>query len=315
MSYFLPIKCIFRVILKSELSCYIYAVFLHIPILMTQERRTFLRNTLLSTGLLLLQKPLRSLATVTQGAAHIPGNNRELMIWHTCGLHGQLSELLPTGEHNLLLDAGNFTGHHANVPTHIEMIRSMNNAGYHAANIGTHELANGQAALAALIPLMQFSLVNCNYLFSDRTLSREVLRYKIIYAGKLKIGVTGVGSKLPAGSGIKCLPPVETANAMAATLKKEHGCDVVICLSDLEYQQPGAIADNCNLAMGSAHIDLIVGGHQQAVSQSSMILRNALGNEVYLNQTSMNRKMAGHVKMMFNEDGQGCGVRPGYVMA
>ena len=90
---------------------------------------------------------------------------------------------------------------------------------------------------------------------------------------------------------------------------------MVICLSHLEYQQSGAIADNCNLATDSTHIDLIVGGHQQSVHQSSMILRNALGNEVYLNQTSMNGKMAGNVKMMFNEDGQGCGVRPGYVMA
>lgn len=282
---------------------------------MTQERRSFLRNTLLSTSLLLLQKPLRSLATVTQSAAHIPGDNRELMIWHTCDLHGQLSGLMPAGDYNLLLDAGDFTGGETNVHAHIEMIRAMNNAGYHVANIGTHELANGQAALAALIPLMQFSLVNCNYLFSDRTLSREVLRYKIVYVGKLKVGVTGVGPKLPAGNGVKCLPPVETANAMAATLKKDHGCDVVVCLSHLEYQQPGVIADNCNLAMDSTHIDLIVGGHQQTTQHSSMILRNALGNEVYLNQTSMNGKMAGNVKMMFNEAGQGCGVRPGYVVA
>lgn len=282
---------------------------------MTLQRRTFLRNTLFTTSLLLVQRPLRSLAGLTQSATQIPGNNRELMIWHTSDLHGQLSELMPGGDERLLLDAGDFIANHGDASTHIEMLRAMNKAGYHVANIGHHELANGQAALAGLLPHMKFALVNCNYRFSNRTLTREVLPYKIVYAGKLKIGVTGVGPQLPASSGVNCLPPVETANAMAATLKNEHGCDVVICLSHLEFQQPGAIADNCNMAMGSTHIDLIVGGHQQTIHHSSMILRNALGNEVYLNQTSTNGKMAGNVKMMFNEAGQGCGVRPGYVTA
>jgi 5'-nucleotidase len=274
---------------------------------MTQQRRTFLRNTLLSTSLLLVQKPLRSLAEVSQSAMQLPGNNRELMIWHTSDLHGQLSELLPAGDQHLRLDAGDFIDNHGNAGTNTEMVRAMNKAGYHVANIGHHELANGQAALAALLPQMQFTLVNCNYLFSNRTLSREVLRYKIVYMGKLKVGITGVGPELPASSGVKYLPPVENANAMATTLKKEHGCDVVICLSHLP--------DNIHIATESAHIDLVVGAHQQSIHQSAMVLRNALGNEVYLNQTSMNGKMAGNVKMLFNEDGQGCGVRPGYVIA
>jgi 5'-nucleotidase len=187
------------------------------------------------------------------------------------------------------------------------MVRAMNKAGYHVANIGHHELVNGQAALAALLPHMQFALVNCNYLFTNRTLTREVLRYKIVYMGRLKVGITGVGPQLSSSSGITCLPAVETANAMAKTLRQDHGCDVVICLSHL--------ADNLNMASESTHIDLVIGAHKQELHQSSLVLRNALGNEVYLNQTSMNGKMAGNVKMMFNENGQGCGVRPGYVMA
>lgn len=289
------------------MSVYLYPGFLHILILMTQQRRTFLRNTLLSTGLLLVQKPLRTLATVSQSAAYIPGNNRELMIWHTSDLHGQLSELLPAIEQQLLLDAGDFIDNHGNANTNTAMVRAMNKAGYHVANIGHHELANGQAALAALLPQMQFALVNCNYLFSNRMLSREVLRYKIVYMGQLKVGITGVGPELPTSSGVKSMPPVENANAMAATLKKEHGCDVVICLSHLP--------DNVHMATASSHIDLVIGAHEQTEHLSSMVLRNAWDHEVYLNQTTMNGKMAGKVKMLFNKDGQGCGVRPGYVMA
>ncbi|HEY0612209.1 MAG TPA: hypothetical protein VGD35_21195, partial [Chitinophaga sp.] len=171
---------------------------------MTLQRRTFLRNTLLSTSLLLAQRPLRSLAAVSQSAAYIPGNNRELMIWHTSDLHGQPSGLLPAGDQHLLLDAGDFIDNHGDANTQIEMVGAMNKAGYHVANIGHHELAKGQAALAALIPHMQFALVNCNYLFSDRALTREVLRYKIVYMGRLKVGITGVGPQLPASSGVNC---------------------------------------------------------------------------------------------------------------
>lgn len=268
---------------------------------MNQERRSFLRNTLLSTGILLVPPSIKSLASITAGNIYIPGNNRELMIWHTSNLQGQLPDLLPAVNENLLLDAGDFTGH-----TGIEMVRTMNKAGYHVANIGSRELVNGQAGLAALMPYMQFALVNCNYRFTDKTLVRTVVPYKIVYIGQLKIGVTGVGSQLPASSGVTCLPPVEAASKMATMLKNEDGCDVVICLSQ---------ADNYKMAMESTHIDLVIGGHEKGVLYSSLVLKNVQGQEVCLNQTNRDLNMVGNMKMMFNEDRQGCGIVPGYMMA
>jgi 5'-nucleotidase len=282
---------------------------------MNQERRSFLRNTLFSTGFIMLQKPIRSLAAVTENSIRLPGDNRELMIWHTNDLHGQASELLPAADRHLLLDAGDFTDNEAGADAHIEMVRAMNRAGYHAATIGNRELANGQAALAALIPHMQFALVNCNYRFSDKSLSSQVLRYKIVYMGNLKVGITGVGPQLPAGSGVTCLPPVAAANAVAISLKKDHGCDVVICLSHLGYEQPGSIEDNRTVAEASTHIDFVIGGHQKKILTSTVVLRNALGNEVYLSQAGWNGMMAGNMKMQFNEEKQGCGIQPGSVVA
>ncbi|MDR6570706.1 metallophosphoesterase [Chitinophaga ginsengisegetis] len=282
---------------------------------MNKERRSFLRNTSLVTGLLLLQNPLRALTSVSENATYLPGNNRELLIWHTNDLHGQPAGHRQEGEQGVFVDAGDFTCGTDNVNACMEMIRAMNKAGYHAATIGNRELANGQAALAALIPHMQFALVNCNYRFTDQSLARQVVRHKIVYAGSLKIGITGVGPQLAGTPGVTYLPPVEAADAVAATLKKEHNCHVVICLSHLGFQQPGETADNCDMATKSTHIDFVIGGHQQKMITTTAVFRNVAGNEVYLSQAGWNGMMTGKMKMLFNEHRQGCGIQPGYLMS
>lgn len=282
---------------------------------MNHHRRSFLRNASLATGLLLLQKPFKSLAAVTENAAYLPGNNRELLVWHTNDQHGQLTALLPESRQGLLLDAGDFLDDTANVQAHMKMIQAMNAAGYQAATIGNRELAGGAAALAALIPHMQFALVNCNYRFADKALAQKVLPYKIVYVGALKIGITGVGPQLPAGNGVTCLPPVPAADGVAAMLKKDYGCQVVICLSHLGYKQPGTITDNHNMATDTRHIDFVIGGHQKKMLASTMVCRNLQDREVYLSQAGWNGNMVGKMKMMFNEERQGCGIQPGSIMA
>nr|WP_295864053.1 hypothetical protein [uncultured Chitinophaga sp.] len=282
---------------------------------MNKDRRAFLRNTSLATGLLLLQQPFRSLAAATANATYLPGNNRELTIWHTNDMHGQVTDLRLTGDTGILLDAGDFLPDKANVDEHGRIIAAMNRAGYHAATIGNRELAGGQAALAALIPDMQFALVNCNYRFTDKALARQVLPYKIVYAGSLKVGITGVGPKLPAGSGVSVLSPVQEANETAIRLKQEHGCHVVVCLSHLGYKQPENVADNREVAMRSTHIDFVVGGHQEKIIRTTTVLRNARDHEVYLSQAGTNGMMTGFLKMQFDEDRNRCGITPGSIMA
>ncbi|MBC9909480.1 bifunctional metallophosphatase/5'-nucleotidase [Chitinophaga varians] len=282
---------------------------------MNKDRRAFLRNTSLATGLLLLQQPFRSLAATTGNATYLPGNNRALQIWHTNDMHGQVPRLRPSGDQGILLDAGDFLHGTANGNVHRETIDAMNRAGYHAATIGNRELAGGQAALAALIPHMQFALVNCNYQFTDKTLARQVLPYKIVYAGSLKVGITGVGPALPADSGVTFLPPVQAANDMAVRLKEEHGCHIVVCLSHLGFQQPEGVADNRDVAAGSTHIDWVVGGHQQKIIRTTMVLHNANQHEVYLSQSGANGSMIGSMKMLFDETRRRSGIEPGCIMA
>lgn len=284
------------------------------PVNMNTTRRSFLCNTSLVTGWLLLQQSFKSFGAAAGNATYLPGNNREILIWYTNDLHGEMTPLLPTQRQGLLLDAGDFTHPDPHSAASLNMIQAMNLAGYHAATIGNRELANGQAALAVLIPHMQFALVNCNYRFTDPILRSGVLPYKIIYAGSLKIGVTGVGPQLDASSGVTCLPPIAAANAVATRLKNDHGCQVVICLSHLGMEQQPDKIDNSNMATDTTHIDFVIGGHQQHLHHM-MVYRNLLDHEVLFSQAGWSGKMVGRMKMLFDETRQACGIQPDRIIA
>lgn len=280
---------------------------------MNKDRRAFLRNTSLATGLLLLQQPFRSLAAITNNAMYLPGTDRELLIWHTNNLHGKVikhSNILAQG---ILVDAGDFLDKTADNLEHKATIEQMNRSGYHVATIGNHELANGQTALATLIPYMRFALVNCNYQFSDKVLNSKILPYKIVYVGAVKVGITGVGPLLPVESGIVSRSPVDAANETAMRLKKEQGCDVVICLSHLGYKQGDT--NNHEIATGSEHIDLVIGDQRQKPMHSMHVLHNANNHEVYISQAGYNGSATGFLKIKFDEDRAKCGIEPGWVMA
>jgi len=179
----------------------------------------------------------------------------------------------------------------------------MNKAGYHVATIGNRELANGQAALVSLIPAMNFQLVNCNYRFTDEQLRKKVKQEIIVYKGRLKIGITGVGTTLNNVDGVTVLPAIESANAVAKRLKQQ-GCDIVICLSHLGFDQKGDKACNMNLAETSTDIDFIVGGHQHNSDINLHVLRNANGDEVLLGHAGKNGKTKGSLVVQFNDEQQ-----------
>jgi 5'-nucleotidase len=114
--------------------------------------------------------------------------------------------------------------------------------------------------------------------------------YKIFKKGKLKIGVTGVGIEM-AGlvpdslfGNTKYLNPIEKANEIAAKLKKEQGCDMVICLSHLGYKYSSNKVSDIVLAKETANIDLIIGGHTHTFMTAPEAYTNKNGSSVLVNQ-------------------------------
>lgn len=194
----------------------------------------------------------------------------------------------------LLLDAGDiFQGTpFFNIYKGEPEVKAMTAMRYDAATIGNHDFDAGLENLATQLQHASFPLVICNYDFNATPMENKTLPYKIFKRGKLKIGVTGVGIE-PHGlipdnlaGNTKYLNPVENLNRIAVKLKKEEGCDMVICLSHLGYkykEDPNRMCDII-LAKESENVDLIIGGHTHTFMDEPDVKKNKLGSDVIINQ-------------------------------
>lgn len=276
---------------------------------MISKRRSFLKNSSILAGAVLLGKPLNTLA----GPGKSPERLSEglLKISHTGGLSGCINS--GTGQFNklikvnrlfrsiaisgLVLDSGNFLKRGGTVEDQLPMVAMMNQLGYHAVNVGAQELSMGQEHLAELLPSISFPLLNCNYNFSNSELSSRVKKYMVLKSGNLKIGITGLGAmvKIP---GVEVSNPFNCVNEVAKKLKKELNCDFVICLSQLDDEHKKY--DDQKLAANSEYIDLIIGSQEQKLMTDAKILGNAKKWSVYLSQSASSGRTVGEMKFEFN---------------
>ncbi len=195
-------------------------------------------------------------------------------------------------EHVLLLDAGDifqgtpFFNKYKGEPE----IKAMTAMGYDAATMGNHDFDAGIENFTSQLSNAQFPIVICNYDFTNTPMEFKHQPYKIIRKGKLKIGITGVGIKL---NGLvpdnlygktKYLDPLQKANEMAYILKKNKGCDLVICLSHLGYQYKNNTISDVLLAQESENIDLVIGGHTHTFLEEPTVIKNKNGADVLVNQ-------------------------------
>lgn len=255
---------------------------------MESKRRSFLRNVSLLAGTGLLSKPFSAVADLSK-TVNTLSNSNTVTIFQSGNINGCISgnsqdlgglkeiNRLMKGQEvaGLMLDAGCFLG----TENSLELISQMNKAGYHAVNIGSTELNDGEEALAALLPFLEFPLVNCNYGFSNSLLSSQVKSYVIIQSGNLKVGITGVGKELP---GIHFQNPYQALNRVAEFLKIQKACDLVICLSALDADHK--TDHNKALAEKSEYVDFIIGKNDKKVKTGAMTFQNLKKEEVLLSQ-------------------------------
>ena len=86
-------------------------------------------------------------------------------------------------------------------------------------------------------------------------------------------------------------------------LKHENKCDLLICLSNLGYQyknEPDKIRDT-KLATLTQDIDLIIGGHTHTFLDKPTVLKNALGNDVLVNQVGCYGINLGRIDFYFED--------------
>jgi 5'-nucleotidase len=163
---------------------------------------------------------------------------------------------------------------------------------YDLSTIGNHDFDNGIEGLYAQMPHAKFEFISANYDFKNTVMDGIVKPYKVFDKSGIKIGVFGLGIQLDGLVDKKMYKetvykdPIETTQDMVRILKKELKCDLVICLSHLGYEYKNSPDTICDLKLAALtqDIDLIIGGHTHTFLDKPTVVKNALGNEVLVNQ-------------------------------
>ncbi len=185
----------------------------------------------------------------------------------------------------------------------------MNMMGYDVQILGNHEFDNGLDELARYYRTLKADRLSANYDFSGTAAEGLFIPSTIREYDGHRVGILGINidpSSLISSSnyeGMKFLPVSETANAVAADLKRQ-GCDMVIAVTHI-----GAMRDNdkeidYDLAAASKDIDLIIGGHSHTLirphngtPEAPSIVRNAEGRPVMVAQTGKYGRYLGYIKI------------------
>lgn len=271
------------------------------------NRRNFIRTGGIATAAFALS--LDSLDVFASGRL------QKLTILHTNDVHSRIEPFPMDGSRNqglggvarrsalikkiraeqeqvLLLDAGDIfqgTPYFNKFGGELEL-KLMSEMKYDASTLGNHDFDNGVEGFYKQLPHANFPILISNYDLSNTALAKSTHPFKIYKKGGLKIGVFGVGIQLkglvdPKNYGETLyLDPVVKANEIAAVLKQDHHCDLVICLSHLGYKYLNAQVSDHVLASNTRNIDLIIGGHTHTFMNTPEDVKNLDGGITTINQ-------------------------------
>lgn len=185
----------------------------------------------------------------------------------------------------------------------------MSMMGYDAATMGNHDFDNGLDGFLKALPNAKFPFITSNYDFSNTILDGKTEKYKIFKKDGIKVGLFGVGIELDGLVGkkqyqeTKYLNPVEIAQHYADFLRKEKGCDLVICLSHIgyDYRDDADKISDKKLAAQTDNIDLILGGHTHTFLPEPQSFTNKSGKNVLVNQVGWAGLLLGRIDFYFDK--------------
>ena len=212
----------------------------------------------------------------------------------------------------LLLDAGDIfqgTPYYNFYGGELEF-KLMSMMGYDAATMGNHDFDNGLEGFLKALPNAKFPFITSNYDFSNTILDGKTEKYKIFKKDGIKVGLFGVGIELVGLVGkkqyqeTKYLNPVEIAQHYADFLRKEKGCDLVICLSHIgfDYRDDADKISDKKLAAQTDNIDLILGGHTHTFLPEPQSFTNKSGKNVLVNQVGWAGLLLGRIDFYFDKN-------------
>ncbi len=222
----------------------------------------------------------------------------------------QVSDIRAKEENTILLDSGDIfqgTPYFNMFGGEIEM-KLMSELGYEASTMGNHDFDGGIDGFKKQLVHCDFPFITTNYDLSDTILHDQTKDYLLLNKNGIKIGLIGLGIELNGlvpvelYQNTRYLDPIKKGDEMAYKLKKEHGADLVICLSHLGYQYFSNKIDDMKLAQSTEHIDVILGGHTHTFLPYPTILKNAKGKPVIINQAGWASLALGKINLFFSKN-------------
>ncbi len=209
----------------------------------------------------------------------------------------------------LLFDCGDFsqgTPYYNFYQGEVE-IKLMNLMKYDAVTIGNHEFDFGLENMARLFKMANFPIVCANYDFTGTVVEGLVKPYTIFNKDGLKVGVFGLSPRLEGlvqasnCIGVEYLDPISVADEVAAKLKFEEKCDLVICISHLGLRpSPLNRASDQVLVKETANIDVVLGGHSHTFMEEPEFVNNREGVAVPISQMGKNGVFLGKLSVLLN---------------
>ena len=190
----------------------------------------------------------------------------------------------------------------------------FNMMGYDVRILGNHEFDNGLDELASHWKDVKASRLSANYDFSDTPAKGLFEPYVIKKVGTKKVGFIGINVNPESliseenYKGMKFLDPIETANKYAALLKKK-GCDLIVAVTHIGYDEGPDVEDDLKLARASKDIDIIIGGHSHTFvdpgtpEETPYWVDNSVGKPVLVNQTGKYCRNIGYIKLNLDDFG------------
>lgn len=218
-----------------------------------------------------------------------------------------IKKIRATQENVLLLDAGDIfqgTAYFNKFGGELEL-KLMSQMGYDATTLGNHDFDNGVEGFYKQLHNANFEVLIANYDLKNTALHHSTKPYKVFKKAGLKIGVFGIGIQLkglldPKNYGeTQYLDPIAKANELAALLKNEIRCDLVICLSHLGYKYRDSTVSDHVLAANTRNIDLIIGGHTHTFLATPEDVKNLDGRVTTINQVGFAGINLGRVDYYF----------------
>ena len=288
------------------------------------KRRTFIQQTASASALAAMGGlGLQSCATGTKKLTVLHTNDVHSHIdpfdashprWAELGGVARRATLIENirreNPNTLLLDAGDIfqgTPYFNYYGGELEF-KLMSKLRYDAATIGNHDFDNSIEGLHAQMPNASFQLLSANYDFKNTVMDGLVKPYQVFVKSGIRVGVFGLGIELKGlvdpkhHKETQYNDPIEVAKDMARILKEEEQCDLVICLSHLGYfyrNRPETVSD-LNLAKSTKDIDLIIGGHTHTFLKKPTIAKNAIGENVLVNQVGCYGINVGKIDFYFD---------------